>query len=583
MAFQVYRGEDYLDFNELEAWCRQAATHCPRWVSLSSAATSRHGRPILLLTIGDQQKIPDDQPTFWIDGGTHAAEWAGVMAVIYAVSSWIERLLVNDPELVAWFSRNSVVALPCLSPDGYQAMHDGAPFVRSSLRPNVEGFVRSGLDPRDMDGDGFVRWMRWRDPAGPFVADETCPWFLRPRRIGDDPEQAYFACDEGLFLNWDGIRTVSAPLKFGLDLNRNFPGHWAPFSMFGMDGGAYPLSEEESRATVAAFAARRHVACVLSNHTYTGAILTQPYRQDTPLSDMDIRLMELLAQDAVDGTTYRVIRTYPDFVYDPKKAIVGVWADTAVVVFGVCAYTLELWDPFGYAGLTVEKPAEFFHRPDPEIVRKMLVRFAEDPNAVVPWTPFDHPQLGPVELGGIDYLRTVRNPPVSLLATECARGLKVADTLRRSLPSVVPHLVCQPLGNQVSQVTFVLENQGFLPTSGLLRGESIQACPPVSVRLQTTPPMTLHQGTSEVGLPHLDGWGSARVDGASHPLYPDLQSRGNKAVAQWIVSGSGTILCHWQAGRGGVGTASVTVHDQWVESTALGEPMEAEIVEDEMV
>ena len=47
--------------------------------------------------------------------------------------------------------------------------------------------------------------------------------------------------------------------------------------MFGMDSGDYPLSEPESRATVEAFRARPRIAAAVTNHTYTGCILTHPY------------------------------------------------------------------------------------------------------------------------------------------------------------------------------------------------------------------------------------------------------------------------------------------------------------------
>ena len=46
-----------------------------------------------------------------------------------------------------------------------------------------------------------------------------------------------------MFKNWDGEKLTSAPFHYGFDLNRNFPGNWAPFSMFGMNGVDYPLKE----------------------------------------------------------------------------------------------------------------------------------------------------------------------------------------------------------------------------------------------------------------------------------------------------------------------------------------------------
>ena len=66
----------------------------------------------------------------------------------------------------------------------------------------------------------------------------------------------------------------------------------------------------------------------MTNHTYTGCVLTQPYREDTPLDTPDILLFERLAHQMVKGTDYRVFRTYPEFAYDLKKAVVGVWSDT---------------------------------------------------------------------------------------------------------------------------------------------------------------------------------------------------------------------------------------------------------------
>ena len=37
-----------------------------------------------------------------------------------------------------------------------------------------------------------------------------------------------------------------------------------------------------------------------------------------------------------------MFKVVPDFTYDPKKVIVGVWSDTMSTTFGVPGYTLEL-------------------------------------------------------------------------------------------------------------------------------------------------------------------------------------------------------------------------------------------------
>ena len=101
--------------------------------------------------------------------------------------------------------QNDVVGEFYRRPDGFQAMCEGSPFIRSSLRPPQPGTVRSGLDPCDVDGDGIVRWMRWKHPAGSFVPDPDVPMFMRPRTLEDDPADAYFLCDEGEFIRVDDV------------------------------------------------------------------------------------------------------------------------------------------------------------------------------------------------------------------------------------------------------------------------------------------------------------------------------------------------------------------------------------------
>ncbi len=561
MAWTAYTADDYVDFAYVEDFCRELAADFPDWVALEEVGQSHRGRPLFLLTISAKQPTGGGakrgrRPALWLDAGTHASEWTGVSAVLYTISRWIERLDAGDPMLTRWFESREVVAMPCISPDGVQAMHDGAPFIRSSLRPAHSDEVRHGLDPCDIDGDGAVRTMRWKHPAGSFVEDPDWAPFMRPRTLDDDPEDAYFLCDEGEFINWDGVRWTSAPREFGVDLNRNFPGHWEPFSMFGMDAGRFPLSEPESRAVVDAFAEHPHIGCALTMHTYTGCILTQPYRKDSPLSKADINLMEQLAEDIAEGTDYDVFKVYPDFMYDESKPIVGVWADTISSVFGVPGYTVELWDPFGHAGLEVDDPIEFLQRPDPERLRKLLLKFAEDDENFEPWRTHEHPQLGEVEIGGIEYLRTVRNPPVKLLANECLKAFEMAERARRALPDVRTTLDVTPLGEGAQRLRLIVENQGFLPTSGLARGADVGASPPVTVKIELGEGLSCDEPL-EKSVEHLDGWGNLRTGAARSSLYAGLPSRGNRQFVEWVVRGQGILEVSWQVGRAGGGAEEV--------------------------
>jgi hypothetical protein len=554
MSWQPYSGEDYLEFSEILAWCEAAAAAHPGWVQLDLIGTTENGRPIPLLTIGDRAADPSSRPALWLDGGTHAAEWTGVMSALYSASQWIEALAEGDEAATTCFRNRTAYVAPCVSPDGYQALYEGAPFMRSTLRPQPEGTHRSGLDPRDLTGDGQIRWMRWRHPAGSWVEDPDQPLCMRKRTVDDDPEDAYFFCDEGLFIAWDGTKWVDAPREFGLDLNRNFPGGWSPFRMFGMDGGTFPLSAPESRAMADSVHSRSNIAVAVTNHTYTGCLLTQPYRKPSPLPQGDIDLMERMADQAVEGTGYRVIKVHPDFVYDEDKPIIGVWADTLCTVFAIPAYTLELWNPYSFAGVEIEKPALFFKKPDPEIIRAIIDKADSLPGVTTPWQRFDHPQLGEVELGGFDYMRVVRNPPIDLLADECDRGHTVADRLLRTTPELIVglHLETQ---DGVSVLTATFENRGFLSTASMSHAETIQRVPPITASLEATEGVRLVDGEPTQCLGHLDGWGALQVGFGQHAIYPSLGMRGTRTRARWVLQGEGEVTVRWSAPRAGGGEA----------------------------
>lgn len=562
MSFTPYRAQRYLDWPEVESLCLSMEEVLPEWVEVKRVGSSLHDQPIWLVCIGKRDGGRANRPAIWLDGGTHASEWTSVSAAMYILSSWVERLLAQDEATMAWFEANSALVIPCISPDGYHAMRQGHPFLRSSLRPPAEGTVRAGLDPRDMDGDGHVRWMRWKHPAGPYVQDENIPLAMRPRRIEDDPEDAYFVCDEGAFLQWDGLRWVMASRQFGLDLNRNFAADWKPFSMFGMDSGAYPMDSPEARAVIETFKAHPFIAAALTFHTYTGCILTAPYKQDDVFDPGDLRMMQTLAAELVEETTYRVFKICPEFMYDPKKPIVGAWEETMTTVFGVLAYTVEFWDPYKHCGVEMDNPAGFFVEPDYARIRPLLEEFSKEEYSPAPWRPFEHPQLGAVEIGGIDYLRTVRNPPESLLARECERGLMMAERLRRALPKVKATPRVSPVEgvDGLFKVELILENYGYLPTSSLRLGQRLGACPKVSAKIATMSDglELVDEAITAKALDHLEGWGAARVSAGSHAVYPGLGGS-HREVAAWLVRGSGQMSLSWVAGRAGRGVVTVEI------------------------
>jgi len=540
----------YPSLAEIDATIDHWVERLPDWVARSEVGRSLQGRPITLVTLGHRAGNPDHRPAFWLDAGTHCAEWAGMAAAVDALDRWGAEVEAGGP-LADWLRSHTIYLVPCISPDGYAAMLAGAPYIRSTLRPPPDGTVRTGWSPEDMDGDGVVRLIRWKHPAGPFVIDETEPLHMRFRTLDDSATDAFFVAEEGRFVQWDGVRWTGAPREFGLDLNRNFPGNWRPFTMFGMDAGAFPGSAPESRAVIDALAARPNVSAAITLHTFTGCLLTAPYSASSPLSPADIKLMQSLARDCVAHTDYAAIPVHPAFTYDARNPIGGVFADTVATVFGVAGYTLEIWDPFAAADVKPKNTAHFFSDPDPTVLLGLARRFASEPGTK-PWTPLAHPQLGDVEVGGLELQRTIRNPPEDRLPTELDTVFRIVDRARRVLPRVGCSVTVKPRGPDQADLHIVVENTGYLGTAGLEQGARVGRVPGIRVTVEGP------DGTVATrSLDQLDGWGQTRTGSGSMPFMPNLPTRGHRAHVTIAVSGSGPWTVSWHSTRAGRGTVEV--------------------------
>ena len=92
MSESDYTAEHYLDWPEIAAHYRALVEGAPEWARLDVVGESREGRELLLLTIGDLGTDPDDKPGFWLDAGTHAVEWTGVMSALRTATCWVAGL-----------------------------------------------------------------------------------------------------------------------------------------------------------------------------------------------------------------------------------------------------------------------------------------------------------------------------------------------------------------------------------------------------------------------------------------------------------------------------------------------------------
>jgi hypothetical protein len=127
----------------------------------------------------------------------------------------------------------------------------------------------------------------------------------------------------------------------------------------------------------------------------------------------------------------------------------------------------------------------------------------------VPWTPFKHPTLGDVEIGGfVPYLKI--NPPAESIDKTIAFGVDFAFKLMNRLPDLsISKTKVEPLGQDLYRLTAYFTNNGWFPTS-TAQGRRAQTAWPITARVKMAAGQSLFSGRPIESIPFLDGSGGTR-------------------------------------------------------------------------
>jgi hypothetical protein len=127
--------------------------------------------------------------------------------------------------------------------------------------------------------------------------------------------------------------------------------------------------------------------------------------------------------------------------------------------------------------------------------------------AFADWTPFDHPELGQVEIGGfLPYV--THNPPGEALTDLGEKHGEFLVKLAGMLPKVrIAETDVEAHGGGVFTVTVEAENQGFFPTS-TRHGVRSRSVGPTYLQIQVDPDAILTGADKTASLGVLDGSGA---------------------------------------------------------------------------
>ncbi|MFO0761101.1 MAG: M14 family metallopeptidase [Byssovorax sp.] len=557
----------YFTYDELTRQVHAWAKAFPAFVRVASIGKSLLGRDLWLLTIGrDPERI---RPAAWVDGNMHASELCGSSVALAIAEDLIRAHLVGAgqpildlPPHLADLIRDDVLVyvLPRMSPDGAERMVTTGAYVRSNPRDTRLGRTAPYWRSADLDGDGAARLMRIVDPCGDFIASPDHEGLMLPRRI-EDPGPFYAIHPEGMIENWDGVTIPEHGFMSDneTDLNRNFPYGWAPEPRQ-IGAGAYPTSEPESRAVTAFATAHPNIFAWLNLHTFGGCYIRPAGdKPDKAMDQSDFAIFKQIEEwtDAITG--YPMVSGFEEFTYEPDKPLCGDLSTYAYAQRGAIAMVCELWDFWKQVGLRMHRP--FVHnyqrRTRDEILQ--MARWDREHNGgkvVGAWKPFDHPQLGPVEIGGYDPRVGIWNPPLDRLGEICDQQARVFLRIAALAPRLrVAKIERRALGPGLSEVSAMIENAGYLPTQVLSSSATFPWNDPVRARLVLPPSASLVSGPEVQTVGHLGGWGGHHK--LSTPYFARTGGAGVRQRVSWVVRGSGEVAL--RAGAARVGQVEVSV------------------------
>jgi murein tripeptide amidase MpaA len=515
----------------------------PTLVSVASIGKSFEGRDIWVATVTNTAAgAPADKPAFWADGNIHAAELTASTAVLYYLHHLVTSYGAASDEgrqVTHLLDTRTVYLCPRLNPDGAElALADRPRHIRSSTRryPFDEEPVE-GLTVEDIDGDGRVLTMRIPDPHGAYKKCTEDPRLMVAREPGEFGGEYYRLMPEGTLAHYDGLTVNVNKDVEGLDLNRNFPAFWRQeFEQVG--AGPYPASEPEVRAMVDFIMKHPNIGAAVSYHTHSGVIL----RPMGTCSDDDMIPEDLWAYKRFSAlgeklTGYPAISIWHEFKYHPKETIGGT-QDWLYEHLGALFWVVEIWSPNKDAGITGYKWIDWFREHPVEDDLKLL-KWSDEQcagQAHVDWKPFQHPQLGAVEIGGWDKMNFWRNPPAHLREREAARFPAWMNQVALSLPRLeLLRTEVRALGPDTWRIRMAVGNSGWLPAYISKRALARKVVRGVMFEIhlpEANPAVTLVGGKERVEGPQLEGHAPKNSQIA---FLPSREITADRAVAEWVV------------------------------------------------
>lgn len=497
--------EGYSDHEQLTSTLRKLAADHPGQVRLSTLARTANNRDVLMLSVG---ALDGKAPAVLVVGNLEADHVVGSAVALRMIEALIKDK--EQPEGKAALEKITYHFVPRLNADGAEQVLKASP--RASFRLNLSPVDRDrdgkfGEDgPDDLDDDGLATRMRIKDANASMLPDDKDKRLLRKADPVKGERGEFSEYVEGRDNDGDGV--IGEDPAGGVNLNRHWPHNWTEFDR---ETGWSPASEPEVRALIEFAFAHPEIAAVWT-FSLNDNVKNEPKKPGSTLDDADLPLFAELSrrfgalvkvapltspptatetqpapdkpiEKPVGGATPKLPK--PTVATSPAPLTLdgttdGAMSEWAYHQFGAVGLASRLW-----ASPEIPEP----EKGQPAVPGDGDARWlywndkVMGGRAFVPFHPFEHPELGPIEIGG--WKPGVRvNPPVERVGPIADAHLAFLKDLSARLPRLeLKDVRATGKGAGVFEITAVLSNEGYLPTA-LAQGVKTRNAAPILVKIE---------------------------------------------------------------------------------------------------
>lgn len=462
------RFDHYYSYDQLVEAMQTLHREYPELTMLDLVGYSEEKRAIYALTISNP-KTGDhlSKPGVYVDGNIHGNEIQAGEVCLYLANRLLTRYGENS-KITSLVNKNSFYIIPSVNVDGrYHFFEDAnTPSSNRSLRRPKDDDHDGLFDEDfydDLDGDGNICEMRKKDPNGTHRTDPFDPRLMVRVKSGEKGEWILLG-REGIDNDGDG--RINEDTEGYVDPNRNWAYLWQP-NYVQRGSGYYPLSGTGIKAIADFLLTRPNIIMVWAFHNSGGMFLRGPStKAEGEYPAGDIKVYDYLGKNSEKIT--------------PGYRYLLVWKDLYSTYGDFDNFTNNMLGSYGFVGelfqsqsetyslnKDLKKPGERIREPGAEDTNHQRLKFNDhvaQGELFKPWTKYNHPMYGEIEIGGWVKMSS-RLPHPFMLQDLVHRNASAVIFSATQTPEVQMELFGkEKIGKDLYRVRIRLINSNALPT-----------------------------------------------------------------------------------------------------------------------